>query len=358
MLKLKAKEWILKLFFSIPFNNRMFFNVHDICFITYHSISQPSSAFPEILELNVKPSIFEDHMKYLSRYYNPISMSYAEQILSGDAKPIKNAVVVSFDDGYKDNLSNALPILKKYNIPATIFLTSGLINTDRRLWLIELYLDIFRTKVNLVEVETSNGAVKIVIPLDGINDKYNAMLRLRDYLKNIKSEVREKTLENLHFQLRQNHSNYDTDHLTMLSWQDVLKLKKEGISFGSHTVNHLSLESETEDSVNWEAKESKRIIEDRIQSEITAFAYPGNAGKGFTENTKNIIQKAGYKSSYLFSTGKSFNKVGCDLFELNRGEVLGSTPELAGEISVLLPVMRTFLYYIRTLLYIFSGKPK
>ena len=81
--------------------------------------------------LTTSPKIFDDLMKIVSRDYNPISL---QELIKGirEKKPFEpNTVVVTFDDGYRDNFLYAAPILKKYNIPATFFITSGFINTER-----------------------------------------------------------------------------------------------------------------------------------------------------------------------------------------------------------------------------------
>jgi peptidoglycan/xylan/chitin deacetylase (PgdA/CDA1 family) len=74
--------------------------------------------------LVINPETFEKHMKFLIKYYEPISLSELASRIN--SKSIQgNEICITFDDGYKDNLTNAIPILKKYNIPATIFITTA-----------------------------------------------------------------------------------------------------------------------------------------------------------------------------------------------------------------------------------------
>jgi len=76
-----------------------------------------------------KTADFENQMRYLSRAYHPMSLdSMAQHLQNGTALPPR-AIAVTFDDGYRDNYENAYPILTKYNIPATVFLTTGFIGT-------------------------------------------------------------------------------------------------------------------------------------------------------------------------------------------------------------------------------------
>lgn len=335
------RENCLRILFSHPSLCRLFNQRgHAVYFLTYHSISTSSPAIPADLGLCVSPEEFENHMKYISTYCNPLSLFEAEEILSGKKEPIKNAVTVTFDDGYRDNLTNALPVLKKYRVPATIFLITGIVGTGKRPWLINLYFDIFQSQQSEISFEIPHSDQKHKFYLRNKAEKYALMLSLRFILKNLRGADRKSTIYIITEQLKKDHQTLHLDHLKMLSWDDVVFLKKEGIAFGSHSVNHLILDNEDDETLFTEVTASKKTIEGHIGSEVTAFAYPGNSGSGFSPRTEKSIIEAGYTSAYLFSTGTGFNVPGCNMFRLNRGEVLGSQWELAGEISTILPCLR------------------
>ncbi len=93
--------------------------------ICYHCIKDEANSYLR----PAKVADFENQMQYLSKVYNPISLErMAQHIQNGTSLPSK-AIAVTFDDGYQDNYENAYPILKKYNIPATFFLTTSYIGT-------------------------------------------------------------------------------------------------------------------------------------------------------------------------------------------------------------------------------------
>lgn len=93
--------------------------------ICYHCVKD--EAFPHLRPTKVVD--FENQMQYLSKVYSPISLErMAQHIRNGTSLPSK-AIVITFDDGYRDNYENAYPILKKYQIPATFFLTTGFVGT-------------------------------------------------------------------------------------------------------------------------------------------------------------------------------------------------------------------------------------
>ena len=103
--------------------------------LMYHMISSPKTA--EEARYACPPAQFEQHLRYLkSSSHTPVSLDQIEaHLLSGSDLP-DNAVAITLDDGFEDNYTNAYPLLKKYNIPATIFLTSGLMGGTNQ-WMCE-----------------------------------------------------------------------------------------------------------------------------------------------------------------------------------------------------------------------------
>ena len=77
--------------------------------------------------LAVTPENFESQIKYLSENYILLSLNDLKEALSRKVIPNKS-VAITFDDGYLDNLTHALPLLEKYQIPATIFVSSGFVD--------------------------------------------------------------------------------------------------------------------------------------------------------------------------------------------------------------------------------------
>lgn len=94
--------------------------------LRYHSISEFRRH-----EVNVKPKIFGRQLKYLAKNFNIISQNEFSDFLNNRKKIPPKAVLITFDDGYKDNFTNAYPVLKKNNLPAAIFLSVAYIGTEK-----------------------------------------------------------------------------------------------------------------------------------------------------------------------------------------------------------------------------------
>ena len=95
--------------------------------LLYHSVSPSESIYTSGLNVNVTPSNFDSQLSYLSKNYDVVSL---DEIVSLTKKraDYTNKVALTFDDGFMDNYTYAFPILKKYNLPATIFLVGESIN--------------------------------------------------------------------------------------------------------------------------------------------------------------------------------------------------------------------------------------
>ena len=97
--------------------------------LCYHSINNSNNYEADSLP----PSYFEQHLQYLNKNFTPISLKKALDYIDGRCPEINDPVVVTFDDGYKDNYDIAFPLLKKYSIPATFFIVTGFINGNLKL---------------------------------------------------------------------------------------------------------------------------------------------------------------------------------------------------------------------------------
>jgi peptidoglycan/xylan/chitin deacetylase (PgdA/CDA1 family) len=98
--------------------------------LTYHRI-RPDVAEGEGSELSIlSKGNFERHISYLSKHYDIIRLADFVRLAKSGKRPKRNCVVITFDDGYKDNRTNAYPVLEKYGAPATIFLISGRVGRE------------------------------------------------------------------------------------------------------------------------------------------------------------------------------------------------------------------------------------
>ena len=103
--------------------NRLFNYANIMCF---HRVNHYDTS-----PLTVSTALFEEIVREINKHYRAISLQTLVRKIHNKEILDPNTVVITFDDGYRDNFLYAAPILKKYNVPATFFVTSGYINTNR-----------------------------------------------------------------------------------------------------------------------------------------------------------------------------------------------------------------------------------
>ncbi len=253
---------------------------------------------------------FEGQMKFLAEEdHNVISLEdFVERMGNGKKLP-KNSIVITFDDGYKDNFFYAYPILKKYKLPATFFLTTGFLDNKTVPWWDKL---IYLVKNSQKEEFSLDGFGKISIRNN--LEKKNVIKKLWTNMRvsnGERGEYMEKISEELKVELPKKFGEN-----LLLSREDIKKMSREGMSFGAHTESHPILSQLPENSAKKEILDSKKKIEEELQREVNFFAYPNGRRGDFNPKIKRILKENGFKAAV--STIYGFNYPGQDLFELKR----------------------------------------
>lgn len=223
---------------NVKANNirKMFYGKRDAVVLMYHGVANDDVNIASDIWLQVKTSAFKKQMEYIREHYNPIHL---EDI--GKTSSNKPNIVVTFDDGYKNNYTNAFPILKQLEIPATIFTVTSMVDLDPNTGGI-FWFDRLRTVLKIVGM--SNIEIREIIRSYKSIHPHVINQKVTDFL-DIKANGWKRILE------REDIANtFGTLTSTMIQEMDSSGL----IKFGSHTHQHeiataLNLE-EFEVSVN------------------------------------------------------------------------------------------------------------
>jgi peptidoglycan/xylan/chitin deacetylase (PgdA/CDA1 family) len=291
----------------------------NVQILVYHRVAHRQDSFLPSIPLPV----FEKQMECLARHFHVLELSEAVCALEQENVP-RNAVVVTFDDGYLDNFEVAYPVLTALSLPATIFLTTGVIGTDRILWHDRVFRIFQETEATSVQ---EFGPEKRTLPLDGPLQRTAARIRVLGHLKRLEPGSRDEKIDQLAERLGE--ADTPSGGRLMLSWEEVREMHRGGISFGSHTVTHPVLSRISPDRVQREVVESRREIERRLGTPITMFAYPNGRQGDFDETTKRLLKDAGYECALTTVFGSN-SPPNCrwDRFELRRGGPDDADPAL------------------------------
>lgn len=281
----------------------------------YHRVCEDGEECISSSEITVSKETFEKQIGFLKNSFNILPLDVIVDQMENGIIPSLDDIAITFDDGYIDNYKQAYPILKKYGVPATIFVTTGYVGSSKLFWWDKVYQMVNIIKNRLVDWES--------MPSDLFPDEFKALLRknlkrrisfnaITDYLKRVGTTKRDEIityLENEFFPSK----NHEANSRLFLSWEEMKEMHNNGITFGSHTHTHPVLTEMSDEEVTQELTISKRLIREGIGAEVKAFSYPDG---WFDGRVKQLVIKAGYECAFQTSRVKSTNSQ--DLFEIPR----------------------------------------
>ena len=210
-------------------------------------------------------------------------------------------VCFTFDDGYVDNYQYALPIFKKYNIPFTVYVTTGLIERTAILWwlhLEEVIQNSRKLEINL------KGKVK-EYRLDTLRNKNKAFDEIYWKLRDMPHRDRYKVIQLL---MDQNESDsVALCNRVGMTWPMVCELADSGlVTIGAHTQNHYALSELSEQHVIKEVEESCEKLMEHLGTKPHHFAYPYGDSNSAAQREFQIIKKLGFDTATTTRKGVLF----------------------------------------------------
>lgn len=216
--------------------------------------------------MKISPTFLESFIKsLLEQGYEIISLDQLYDILLAK-KSVTNKVVFTFDDGYKDNLTLALPIFEKYNIPFTVYITTSFPDRRAILWWYALE-DVL---LNHETIKLSDGSL---YQCGDLIEKQKVFLAIRDKVLKLNQANLVSLLESFFSSYKVDWYAY-TDKLA-LSWEEIITLANHDlVTIAGHTVNHYAFNQLTADQIKHEVLRANEKLESKISKKIEHFAYP------------------------------------------------------------------------------------
>ncbi len=271
--------------------------------LIYHRVlPQPDSMRPD------EPTIaqFDWQMRLLRNHFNPLPLLDALGQLQEGKLPSR-AICVTFDDGYSDNELHALPVLKKYAIPATVFVSSGFLNGGR-MWndsVIEVLRNFKGEKLDLSGLDLGSYSMQ------SISQRLAAVDSIIAKIKHLDPGIREALVAEV-----SGHSASLPRDL-MLTDGQIRSLARQGVTIGAHTVNHPILGSVSTEIARREIQDNKFYLEQVLQQKIDVFAYPnGKPNLDYRVEHRDMVKELGFKAAVSTHWGVSTSQ--SDKFQLPR----------------------------------------
>ncbi len=279
-----------------------------VAILTYHRIlpveeMDESYSSPQII---TSKRDFEKQIRFLANHYQVLPLdSLADLPRRGATRPTK-CVVVTFDDGWQDNYHHAFPVLRKYRIPATIFLTTGFIGHHHAFWQEHL-----RFLLHVLSGKTINKGISFPESVGQWREDLTRIVNTgysRSHVNALVQRIKDQD-ETMGGALVSEldaflgHPEFPIQSHAFLTWAQIREMAADGVSFGSHTHRHRLLNRISDKEVDVEIRESKQRLETELGREVSTFAYPSGT---YRSHIFGQLQAAGYRLAVTTEPGLNF----------------------------------------------------
>ncbi|MBA3884173.1 MAG: polysaccharide deacetylase family protein [Acidobacteria bacterium] len=295
-----------------------------LAILRYHAVCGPEGHEYADPSICVSPAAFEQHVAYLASNYSVLPLPEAVERLRADRPLPPNAVSVTFDDGYADNLP-AARVLTRYGVGATFYITAGCLSGEAPFWPSEIRELVARIQS---AIRLTSAGSELTIPCATAAERQAAIRTLARLFKSNRISVREA----LRDELRKQGGGAPTSS-PMLTWDELREMHRLGMIVGAHTVTHPNLPSAGPADARQEIAGSKARLEQELDARVTMFSYPnGGAERYMTRAVAGMVREAGFAAATTSWNG--FAGPASDLYALERVQVSERLEDLVFALEV------------------------
>ncbi len=281
--------------------------------LMYHSVAEGDARRFVDPRNHVPAAVFEQQAAFLAKHRTVVALSQMITMLQRGDAPAPGTVVITFDDGYLDNLTTVAPVLKRYGLPATIFLPTGYIDRAETQWIDQAYTMFERRLANRITWNDNRG--EHCFDLDRPEDRRMAYQAICASLLTASADGRRTMLQLLQDGLGPTEQ---PPKLTM-SWNDVrtLVLQYPDFDIGGHTTEHIDLTQTPVEQARSEFHNCRHRIQEQTGRPPRHFSFP----YGRTSSTLRMMAAdAGFDSACGGGNGDAVVRSFTDIYALPRVE--------------------------------------
>ncbi len=251
--------------------------------------------------------VFDAEMAALAEVFSVLPLAEAVELMRAGALPAR-AVAITFDDGYRDNVELALPILQRHRLTATFFISTGLL--DGGIMFHDAVAEAIQ-RCNAESVDLSWLGLGI-LPLNAPQLRGAAIGRIAAQIKPVASCRRREMTQRLAEQL-----GVELPNNLMMNSDHVRQLALAGMDVGGHTRDHPILTSISDEAVREQITSNKRDLESLSDRRVHLFAYPnGKPDQDYATRHTGIVRDCGYEAAVTTAFGSG--GIETDLMQIPR----------------------------------------
>jgi len=261
--------------------------------MNYHRIGHPQDC---PFDRNLFSASQENLEKQIRDFQSQCDLIGVEDLETALESQRGKQLLLSFDDGYRDNYERAFPVLKACSAPALFFIATGYIDHPRVAWWDEIAWMIRNAQVSTLPA--GNGFKEPVC----LTEQYPAEAigqAVRTYW-GLKEEDTEEFLESLGHACRSGRTPESLAENLWMNWEMIQEMHQASMGFGGHTVNHPVLSQISPSRQREEIRQCKERLQEQLGVEPQAFSYPVGQAHMFTSQTKQILKEVGFRWAFSF----------------------------------------------------------
>lgn len=266
---------------------------HVLPILMYHRVA-PADERPDLdpALLSATPEAFEEQISFVAARRQPLSLDTLLAVRSGEAPLSANAVLVTFDDAYRDFADHAWPVLRRHGVPATLFVPTAYPDAPATaFWWDRLHSAIAATAI--LEVETSVGRLPLATPAE----RRAAVSALAGRVKELPHDEAMELVGDVCDQLDE-----PEPVPAVLSWDELRRLAADGVALAPHTRTHPLLNRLQAERARDEVRGSVDDLTREIGHSPPVFAYPAG---GHDERTVRILAEEGFRVAFTIERGSN-----------------------------------------------------
>jgi peptidoglycan/xylan/chitin deacetylase (PgdA/CDA1 family) len=270
--------------------------------LNYHRIGEKTDTQYDENVFSCNKESFELQLSYFSDFFHLISLSDALEIIKTKKPCTDRYLLLTFDDGYADNFTEAYPLLKKHNIPAVFFIATDYVESNLVPWWDQVaYMVNNSFKKTLSLNFMGSGTINL-------KDRVRATQSILRYIKVQRKLTIEDVLCNLRKETGVSFVPSDADGKSLfMTWDMIIEASMNGIDIGSHTCSHQLLSNLSFAKQIEELSVSKDLLEKKIGKPILSLAYPVGSFFSYNYETCVAARESNYKIAFDFEKGVNVN---------------------------------------------------
>jgi peptidoglycan/xylan/chitin deacetylase (PgdA/CDA1 family) len=303
--------------------------------LTYHRFSRLGD------ELSTGAAAFDEQLAYLAANYRVAPLSQLAERLRGAGEMPRGLAAITIDDGYRDAYEIAYPILRRYNLPATVFVVTEFVAGRSWLWTDKMRYLTSRTAS--AELSAMINGKQWKFKLSDRQSRLRAAEQVNAVLKQLDNGTKDEAINLIAGSLGVTIPLAPPDEFASINWDEAREMDAHGVEIGSHTLTHPILTRISDERLRREMRESRLKIEEALRRPVEQFCYPNGDND---ERVRRAVRQAGYSSAV--TCGSGLNKMGDDPLSLRRIHTEDNLTRFIHSTSGFEEVKNTMRAYLRT----------